>query len=137
MIKRGDMTEFDWTEDINQLNVNTSMASNKSMKYEPILTDEIFNEVRSLVTKIWTTPQIIGTDDEFGYVTEKMDIVNSLPQEWTSVIQMIRMFHFIIQRDVIFKYLSQDANESIKLEMYDRGWSVNILPKKIIKPHHI
>jgi hypothetical protein len=115
--------EFDWTEDINELNVDTMRASNKSMKYEPILTDEIFNEVRSLVTKIWTTPQIIETDDEFGYVTEKIDIVNSLPQEWTSVIQMIRMFHFIIQRDVIFKYLSQEANESIKLEMYDRGWS--------------
>jgi hypothetical protein len=116
--------EFDWTEDINELNVDTMRASNKSMKYEPILTDEIFNEVRSLVTKIWTTPQIIGTDDEFGYVTEKIDIVNSLPQEWTSIIQMIRMFHMLIQRK-IYETLSQDANESIKLEMYDRGWSAH------------
>lgn len=116
--------EFDWTDDINELNVDTLRASNKTMKYNPILTDEVFNEVRSLVTKIWTTPQLIGTDDEFGYVTEKMNIVNSLPpQEWTSIIQMIRMFHVLIQRDIIFKNLSQEANESIKLEMYDRGWS--------------
>ncbi len=118
------MNEFDWTEDINSMNADTSKASKGDMKYNPILTDKIFNEVRSLVTKIWTTPQLIGTDDEFGYVTEKMDIVNSLPKEWTSIIQMIRMFHFKIQREIIFVHLSQEANESIKLEMYDRGWSV-------------
>jgi hypothetical protein len=117
------VNEFDWTEDINQLNANTSMASNKSMKYEPILTDGIFTEVRSLVTKIWNTPDIIGTDDEFGYVTEKMETVNSLPQTWGSIIQMIRMFHVLIQREIIFVHLSKETNEAIKLEMYDRGWS--------------
>jgi hypothetical protein len=116
------MKDFDWTEDINSLPVDTKRASNKSMKYNPTLTDEIFDEVRSLVTKIWTTPEIIGSDDEFGYVTEKMNVVNSLPKTWGSVIQMIRMFHFRIQREIIFVHLSQEANESIKLEMYDRGW---------------
>jgi hypothetical protein len=110
------MNEFDWTNDINSLPIDTMRASNKSMKYEPILTDGIFTEVRSLVTKIWNT-----FDNEFGYVDEKMAVVNSLPQEWTSVIQMIRMFHVLIQRR-IFEALSDEANESIKLEMYDRGW---------------
>jgi hypothetical protein len=108
--------EFDWTEDINELNVDTLRASNKSMRYDPILTDEIFNEVRSLVTKIWNT-----FDNEFGYVDEKMAVVNSLPQEWTSVIQMIRMFHMLIQRK-LFEVFSRETNEAIKLEMYDRGW---------------
>jgi hypothetical protein len=111
------MEEFDWTNDIGGLNVNTIKASDKSMKYNPILTDEVFNEVKTLVTNIWNQ-----YDNQFGYVDEKMDVVNELPQEWISVIQMIRMFHFVIQRK-IFKTLSQEANESIKLEMYDRGWA--------------
>ena len=94
--------EFDWTEDINELNVDTLRASNKTMKYNPVLTDEVFNEVRSLVTKLWHRID----DNKFGYVDEKMEVVNSLPQEWTSIIQMIRMFHVLIQRDIIFKTLS-------------------------------
>ena len=111
--------EFDWTEDINELNVDTLRASNGKMRYNPILTDEIFNEVRSLVTRLWNK-----YDNQFGYVDEKMETVNSLTKEWTSVIQMIRMFHMLIQRK-IYETLSQDANESIKLEMYDRGWSAH------------
>ena len=88
-----EMSEFDWTEDINQLNVNTPRASDKSMKYNPILTDKTFTEVRELITRLWN-----NYDNTFGYVDEKMDVVNSLPQEWTSVIQMIRMFHMAIQK---------------------------------------
>ncbi len=109
--------EFDWTDDINSLPIDTIRASNGKMKYNPILTDEIFNEVRSLVTELWHRID----DNRFGYVDEKMEVVNSLPQEWLSVLKMIRMFHMVIQRR-IFKTLSQEANESIKLEMYDRGW---------------
>ena len=111
------MEEFDWTEDINSLPVDTIRASKGNMTYNPILTDEIFGEVKNMATRIWET-----FDNQFGYVDEKMDIVNELPKEWTSVIQMIRMFHMVIQRK-IYETLSQDANESIKLEMYDRGWS--------------
>jgi hypothetical protein len=109
------MNEFDWTKDINSLPVDTIRAS-MGMKYDPILTDEIWSEVKTMVTKIWNT-----FDNEFGYVDEKMGVVNNLPQEWTSVIMMIRMFHFLVQRK-IFENLSQESNESIKLEMYDRGW---------------
>ena len=78
-------------------------------------------------TQAQDKPWVIGIgwnvidDNKFGYVDEKMSIVNSLPQEWTSVIQMIRMFHFNIQRKM-FEVFSDETNESIKLEMYDRGW---------------
>jgi hypothetical protein len=112
------MNEFDWTDDINSLPVDTLRASNGKLTYNPILTDEIFDDVKGLVTKLWNT-----YDNEFGYVDEKMGVVNSLPKEWDSVILMIRMFHYLVQRDVIFKRLSDESNESIKLEMYDRGWT--------------
>jgi hypothetical protein len=114
------VNDFDWTEDINSMNADTPKASKGDMKYNPILTDEIFNEVRSLVTKLWST-----YDNTYGYVDGKMAVVNSLDKSWTSVIQMIRMWHFTIQREVIFKRLSQETNEAIKLEMYDRGWTYN------------
>jgi hypothetical protein len=107
--------DFDWTNDINSMPVNTIRAS-KGMKYNPILTDEVFNEVKNICTKIWNT-----YDNSFGYVDEKMEVVNSCEKNWTGVILMIRMFHFLIQRQ-IFNNLSPEANESIKLEMYDRGW---------------
>lgn len=112
------MNEFDWTDMVEPLSVDTLRASDTEWKYNPILTDKIWDEVKDMVTKIWNT-----FDNEFGYVDEKMTVVNSLPREWTSVIQMVRMFHFKVQRGIIFKNLSQEANESIKLEMYDRGWS--------------
>lgn len=112
------MKDFDWTEDINSMSADTPMASKGDMKYNPILTDEIFNEVRSLVTKLWSK-----YDNTYGYVDEKMSVINSLDKSWSSVIRMIRMWHFTIQREVIFPRLSQETNEAIKLEMYDRGWS--------------
>jgi len=109
------MEDFDWVEDINPLNIRRT--SNNEMKYNPVLTDDIFNEVKGLCTKLWGK-----YDNQFGYVDEKMDEVNSLPKTWTSVIKMIRMFHVLIQRR-LFERFSTETNESIKLEMYDRGWS--------------
>jgi len=104
---------------VEPLNVDVTIkGSNIDLKYNPILTDKVWNEVKDMVTEIWNT-----FDNEFGYVDGKMDVVNSLPKKWTSVIRMIKMFHYVIQREIIFDNLSQEANESIKLEMYDRGWS--------------
>jgi hypothetical protein len=112
--------DFDWTEDINSMDVDTNRASNKGngFKYNPELTDEMFNEVRSLVTKLWST-----YDNKYGYVDEKMAVVNSCEKTWTDVIKMIRMWHHTIQSQVIFPRLSKETNEAIKLEMYDRGWT--------------
>ena len=114
-IIKEEINDFDWAEDIDSMDIH--MASNKKMKYNPILTDEIFNEVKGLVTQIWET-----YDNTFGYVDEKMSIVNSLPQEWDSIILMIRMFHVHLQMKIL-ENLSKETSDAIKLEMYDRGWT--------------
>lgn len=114
------MNDFDWIEDLNTYDINNKL--DKKIRFNPDLTDEVFNEVKTLVTKIWNT-----YDNRFGYVDEKMCVVNSLDKSWDSVIRMIKMFHYTIQMDIIFRVLKKDTIEVIKLELFDRGYPIKDL----------
>lgn len=112
-----EINDFEWTDDLDAADI--TKASRISMKYNPVLTDRIFDEVKHTVTHFWN-----AYDNQFGYVDEKMAVVDSLPKTWGSVLKMIHMFHPLTQRE-IFDNLSDETMEPIKLEMYDRGWTAN------------
>jgi len=111
------MEDFTWVETIDQKTAE-EYIKNKTEKYNPELTDEIFNEVRSLVTKIWST-----YDNKFGYVDGKMEEVNSLPKNsWDSVIRMLTMFHPNMRNGVILPNLSSVTKEPLLLKLHDENY---------------
>lgn len=54
--------------------------------------DEIFQEMKEAATQIWMT-----YDNEFGYVDEKLNRINSLENIQDNAMIMYRMFDFINQ----------------------------------------
>ena len=110
--------DFDWVDDINEYpHENIRLTGDKDgFTYNPKLTDEIFNDVKNKIINVWNT-----YDNQFGYVDEKIETINSLPQEWDSVIRMFRMFHVLL-RDEIIKTLNEETTTSLKLELSDRKW---------------
>jgi len=54
--------------------------------------EEIFNEMIDIATIIWKQ-----YDDEFGYVTEKLNIINNLRNYEDNVMVTYRMFDHINQ----------------------------------------
>lgn len=110
--------DFDWAEHIGEYpgeNI-TLMGDEDGITYNPILTDEIFNDVKNKIINVWNT-----YDNQFGYVDEKIETINSLPQEWDSVILMFRMFHVLVRNEII-KTLNEETTTSLKLELSDRKW---------------
>jgi len=70
---------------------------------------KIFNEIKNTAINIWKD----NYSDEFGYVTEKLDIINSLSNYKDNVMICYRMFDSTNQykmRNII----SQEALEYIK-----------------------
>lgn len=110
--------DFDWVRDVDTASSDDIrlMGDEDGFKYRPKLTDEIFNEIKGKVIRVWDT-----YDNQFGYVDEKLEIINNLPQKWDSVIQMFRMFHHNI-RCLIIKSLTEDTKISLRSELSDRKW---------------
>lgn len=52
-------------------------------------TQEIFNEMKTIATNIWNT-----YDNEHGYVTEKLDRINSIENFQDNSMVFYRMFDF-------------------------------------------
>jgi hypothetical protein len=53
---------------------------------------EIFNEMKSIATDIWNT-----YDNQYGYVTEKLDRINSFDNIQDNAMVFYRMFDYINQ----------------------------------------
>jgi hypothetical protein len=110
--------DFEWVKDVETVSYDDIrlMGDKDGFIYRPKLTNEIFNEIRGKVISEWNT-----YDNQFGYVDEKLEVVNNLPQEWDSVIQMFRMFHHNV-RCLIIKSLTEDTKTSFRTELSDRKW---------------
>lgn len=55
-------------------------------------TEDVFNKMINIATIIW-----LQYDDEFGYVTEKLDIINSIRNYEDNVMAAYRMFDHVNQ----------------------------------------
>jgi hypothetical protein len=66
---------------------------------------EIFNEMKSIATDIWR-----GYDDEFGYVTEKLNRINSFDNVEDNAMVFYTMFDSQNQVIFIFKASSEVRN---------------------------
>ena len=73
-------------------------------------TQEIFNEMKAHAISIWKT-----YDNEFGYVTEKLDRINSFGNIQDNAMIFYRMFDYVNQRtfiskssDLVVKYISKN-----------------------------
>jgi hypothetical protein len=51
-------------------------------------TEDVFNKMIDIATTIW-----LQYDDEFGYVTEKLDIINNIRNYEDNIMAAYRMFH--------------------------------------------
>ena len=70
--------------------------------------EEIFNEMINIASLIW-----LQYDDEFGYVTEKLNIINSITNYEDNVMVAYRMFEHINQSKFV-ALASKDVLEYIK-----------------------
>ena len=70
--------------------------------------EEIFNEMINIASLIW-----LQYDDEFGYVTEKLNIINSITNYEDNVMVAYRMFDHINQSKFV-ALASKDVLEYIK-----------------------
>lgn len=55
-------------------------------------TEDVFNKIINIATIIW-----LQYDNEFGYVTEKLDIINNLTNYEDNVMIAYRMFDHVNQ----------------------------------------
>lgn len=70
--------------------------------------EEIFNEMINIASLIW-----LQYDNEFGYVTEKLDRINSITNYQDNVMIAYRMFDHVNQSKFI-ALASNDVLEYIK-----------------------
>ena len=70
--------------------------------------EEIFNEMINIASLIW-----LQYDNEFGYVTEKLNIVNGIQNYADNVMAVYRMFDHINQSKFV-ALASKDVLEYIK-----------------------
>lgn len=70
--------------------------------------EEIFNEMINIASLIW-----LQYDNEFGYVTEKLNIINSITNYEDNVMAVYRMFDYINQSKFV-ALASKDVLEYIK-----------------------
>lgn len=69
---------------------------------------EIFNEMINIASLIW-----LQYDNEFGYVTEKLNIINSITNYEDNVMAVYRMFDHVNQSKFV-ALASKDVLEYIK-----------------------
>ena len=110
---------FEWLGDIEPSKIGNRLSSN-GIKYEPKLTDEIFNEIKEQCIKVWNT-----YDNTHGYVDEKVNEIIDLPNSWVNAIRMLRMFHVSLSKHV-YNELSSKTKDRVILELLDRGYNVNL-----------
>lgn len=77
------------------------------MAYDDAPSDEIFNEIKRAAIKIWQ-----GYDDQFGYASEKIAMVNSLKNYRDNWGTMVGMFDRQNQMKLLLK-LSPEAIEKV------------------------
>lgn len=82
--------------------------------------DKIYNEIKDISIKLWGTH-----DNTYGYVTEKLDIINPLNNSPRNVVKIIIMFDHWHQK-AISQRISDDAKRVIST-CIKAGW-----PKQII-----
>jgi hypothetical protein len=70
--------------------------------------EEIFNEMINIASLIW-----LQYDNEFGYVTEKLERINSIQNHQNNVMTVYRMFDHMNQSKFI-ALASKDVLEYIK-----------------------
>jgi hypothetical protein len=70
--------------------------------------EEIFNEMINIASLIW-----LQYDNEFGYVTEKLNIINSVTNYEDNVMTVYRMFDHMNQSKFV-ALASKDVLEYIK-----------------------
>jgi len=70
--------------------------------------EEIFNEMINIASLIW-----LQYDNEFGYVTEKLNIINSITNYEDNVMAVYRMFDHVNQSKFV-ALASKDVLEYIK-----------------------
>jgi hypothetical protein len=68
-------------------------------------TQEIFDEMKSIATDIWNT-----YDNTYGYVTEKLERINSFDNIQDNAMVFYRMFDWNNQRTFILKASPQVVN---------------------------
>jgi len=76
-------------------------------KYYIAPTDKIFYEIKKESTKIWET-----CDNNYGYVTEKLDRIKDLDNIEDNAIYMVKMFDSKNQRKLLLS-LSKEARDFI------------------------
>jgi len=70
-------------------------------------TTEIFNEMLNAATKIWNT-----YDNQFGYVDEKLNRINSISNYEDNAMVFYRMFDYMNQF-TFRSFVSQETNDYI------------------------
>jgi hypothetical protein len=70
--------------------------------------EEIFNEMINIASLIW-----LQYDNEFGYVTEKLNIINNITNYEDNVMAVYRMFDHMNQSKFV-RLASKDVLEYIK-----------------------
>lgn len=78
------------------------------MAYNDAPTDEVFSEIKQVAIEIWKT-----YDDEFGYATEKISIVNSITNFKDNWGTIVGMFDYPNQLKLLSK-LSPEAIAKVK-----------------------
>jgi hypothetical protein len=78
------------------------------MSYDNAPSDEIFEEIRKASIEIWQT-----YDDQFGYASEKIKMVNDLTNFKDNWGTMVGMFDYTNQQKLLDK-LSPKAQSKVK-----------------------
>ena len=79
------------------------------------ISEEIYIEIRSTAIRLWRTHE-----DNFGYVTEKVNSISSLPNSPQNVAKIIRMFDHWHQKAIAGR-VSKDAKHIIST-CIKAGW---------------
>ena len=71
---------------------------------------EYFDEVKSACIKFWN-----AFDDQFGYATEKINIIKDLENNSTNYMMMVKMFHQL-NWEVLAELLSLEVRNDISIQ---------------------
>ena len=72
---------------------------------------EYFDEVKSACIKFWN-----AFDDQFGYATEKINIIKDLENNSTNYMMMVKMFHQL-NWEVLAELLSLEVRNDISIRL--------------------
>ena len=89
------------------------MKTSEELFYIPP-SDTCFDELKEVCIRFWET-----FDNQFSYVTEKIDSIKDLPNEGSNFVSMVQMIH-PISRKLIANVLSLETRNEISMRLY--GW---------------